>query len=159
MDQVAIITSIDSVNGILTVDDIPTAFTLTTKYDIIQTKNPFQTLTIDAIPLGINTTGNTITFNTWQIPKNLSVGDHVALAEQTIVPQIPADIHSMLSQRVAARCLEALGDTQGLQNANLKLADMENKAGSILEDRVEGSQLKVVNKHSTLKRKKLYWRS
>lgn len=144
---------------VVTLSNIPSTFNLTEPLDIVQTQNPFQTIGINITPLAMNTITNTLTFYSYQISLQLMVGDHIALAEQTIVPQIPADIHSMLSQRVAARCLEALGDTQGLQNANLKLTEMENKTGTILEDRVEGQPLKVFPKHSALKRKKLYWRS
>ena len=158
-DQVSIITNINTTTGVITVDAIPSAFTLSTTLDIIQTKNPHRTLALDILAIGLNTTGNTITFTTTDLPTALAVGDHIALSEQTIVPQIPSDLHSMLAQRVAARCLESLGDAQGLTTANLKLTEMEKKTATIIDDRVEGAPLKVVNKHSTLKRKKLYWRN
>lgn len=158
-NEVAMVTNIDFVNNIVTVNAIPTTFSLSTPLDIVQTENPFGTLRMDVIPTGINTVTNAITFAQYAIPPNLVIGDHIALAQQTIVPQIPSDLHSMLSQRVAARCLEALGDAQGLQLANAKLTEMEQKTSELIENRVEGTALKVVNKHSSLKRKKLYWRS
>lgn len=156
---VSIITNINTTTGVITVDQIPSTFKLSTQLDVIQTKPPHGTLGMNIVPIGINTTGNTITLTVSDVPLNLSVGDHIALAEQTIVPQVPPDLHSMLAQRVAARCLESLGDTQGLTAANVKLTEMEKKTGSIIDDRVEGAPLKVVNKHSTMKRKKLYWRN
>ena len=64
----------------------------------------------------------------------------------------------MLAQRVAARCLEALGDSQGITLANTKLAEMEQKTGALLENRVEGAVQKVLNRHSTLKRNRYRWR-
>jgi len=85
------------------------------------------------------------------MPDELSVGDYVAEAEQCIIPNIPTDLHSMLAQRIACRCLEALGDMQGLQMANQKLAEMELKTGSIIDNRVEGAPLKVVNRHGFLR--------
>lgn len=158
-DEVSIITGVNLTTGVINVSSIPNTFTLATNFDIVQTKHPHQTIAIDVLALGIDTSANTITFSPTNLPTNLSVGDHIALAEQTIVPQIPSDLHSMLAQRVAARCLEALGDAQGLTTANLKITEMEKKTGDVIDDRVEGAPLKVVNKHSTLKRKKLYWRS
>lgn len=157
--DVSIVTSINTTTGVVSVDKIPDAFSLSTDLDIIQTKNPHRSLAIDVLAMGLDTSGNTITFDVDDLPTGLAVGDHIALAEQTIVPQVPSDLHSMLAQRVAARCLESLGDAQGLSSANTKLTEMEKKTGSIIDDRVEGAPLKVVNKHSTLKRKKLYWRN
>jgi len=85
------------------------------------------------------------------LPDEMIVGDYVAQANQTIIPNIPTELHSMLAQRVACRCLEALGDMQGLQMANQKLAEMELKTGSLIDNRVEGAPLKVVNRHGFLR--------
>ena len=79
--------------------------------------------------------------------------DLVTLAGETIIPQIPDELHSMLAQRVACRCLEALGDQQGLQAANLKLAEMEAKSATLINDRIESSPQKIVNRNSPLMRK------
>lgn len=158
-NRVAIVTGIDYTTGNVTVANVPTNITLTDTLDIVQTKPPFSTLARDVTAIGINTIPNVFTFNIADIPTNLAIGDQIALAGETIVPQIPSDLHSMLAQRVAARCLEALGDQNGLSAANAKLTEMEQKTGAIIQDRVEGAPQKIVNVHSTLKRKKLYWRS
>lgn len=92
------------------------------------------------------------------LPMYLYVGDVLALQEETIIPQIPVELHSMLSQRVVMRCLEALGDTQGLQNAAAKLQEMEFKTGAMLDDRVEGAPEKIVNRHSFLRLARRYIR-
>jgi hypothetical protein len=162
--RVAIVTGIDYTTGIISVDGVPTNLLPTLapfnplELDIIQTQPPFKSLRRDVIATDINTTANTITFNIPDIPLNLSIGDQIALAQETIVPQIPSELHSVLAQRVTARCLEALGDATGLSAANAKITEMEAKTGALLQDRVEGAPLKIVNVHSTLKRKKLYWR-
>lgn len=85
------------------------------------------------------------------IPDELVIGDYIALAEECIIPNIPTDLHSMLAQRIACRCLEALGDAAGLQAANAKLAEMEIKTGQLIDNRVEGAPLKVVNRHGFLR--------
>jgi hypothetical protein len=84
------------------------------------------------------------------VDTNIGVGDVMALTEQTIIPQIPVELQPMLAQRVAMRCLEALGDTEGLQMAAAKLQEMEIKTGAIISSRVEGAPLKVANRHSFL---------
>jgi hypothetical protein len=42
--------------------------------------------------------------------------------------------------------MEALGDTEGLNNASAKVAEMENKMSSMMTSRVEGAPRKVVNR-------------
>ena len=94
------------------------------------------------------------------VPTNLKRGDYVALQEEIHLPMVPLELHSMLAQRIAARCLEALSDIQGLQAANMKLADMEQKTGSLIDDRVEGAPVKVLNNHGFLKlRRNRFWRT
>lgn len=85
------------------------------------------------------------------MPTRLNVGDILALPEETIIPQIPVELHSMLAQRVVMRCLEAIGDTQGLTNATAKLQEMEVKTGSVIDDRVEDAPQKIINRNSTLR--------
>jgi hypothetical protein len=101
----------------------------------------------NALPFSYVITNNPIAV----IPDELVIGDYIAQARQCIIPNIPTELHSMLAQRVACRCLEALGDMQGLQIANQKLAEMELKTGSLLGNRVEGAPLKVVNRHGFLR--------
>lgn len=86
------------------------------------------------------------------IPTKLNINDVIALPEETSIPQIPIELHSMLAQRVAMRCLESMGDTAGLQAAAAKLADMEIKTGNLLNDRVESAPLKVVPRHSLMRK-------
>lgn len=150
--RVAIITNINTVSGEIAVANIPENITVSDKLDIVQTKAPHKTMVLDISVVSINSNTKTITFDPALLPKGLVVGDHIALAEETIVPQVPTDLHSMLSQRVAARCLESLGDIAGLGAANSKLQEMEVKTGNLISDRVEGASLKVVNKTSMLRR-------
>ena len=86
------------------------------------------------------------------IPDRLNLDDVIALPEETIIPQIPIELHAMLAHRAAMRCLEALGDNAGLQAAAAKLADMENRTGALLNDRVESAPLKIVPRHTPIKR-------
>lgn len=152
--RVAIVSSINLMSGEITVDKIPSNITVVDPLDIIQTNSPHKSLAINKIPLAINTVTKVIQFTPSDIPPELRKGDHIALAEETIVPQIPSDLHSMLAQQVAARCLEALGDTQGLAAANSKLVDMEMKTGTLIDNRVAGAPLKIRNNSNGLLRRR-----
>jgi hypothetical protein len=82
------------------------------------------------------------------IPVELEVGDYMPLAGQTMVPNVPTELHMILAQRVAQRVMEALGDTEGLSNATAKVAEMEDKMSTMMTSRVEGAPRKVVNRSS-----------
>lgn len=149
-DNVAVIKSINTTNNTVTIDKFPEVFNGASIFDITSCKSPFKLLAIEIQPTVI-ATADSLVFQFETLPRYLSVGDVIALPEQTSIPQVPLEVHSLLAQRVAMRCLEALGDTQGLQNAAAKLAEMEDKLGSLLDDRVEGAPKKVVNFHSFLR--------
>jgi hypothetical protein len=76
----------------------------------------------------------------------------VCKAEETIIPQLPSSLIPVLAQRVAIKCLEALGDTESLQNAKQDLSKMEKNMFSLMDDRVDGAPQKIVNRHGFLGR-------
>jgi hypothetical protein len=90
-----------------------------------------------------------ISFVSSDIP-NVIKGSHVTLAEESIVPNIPTELHPILAQRVAISCLEAMGDENNKQSAERKLASMEKDAGTFLDNRVEGANQKIKSRHSPL---------
>lgn len=157
-DRAMTIQSIDTTTGIITVDNVPSIFGIGSNIDLIKTKSPHTTLAWDVEVVNIDTLNKTIEINPNSLPAKLQVGDYICLAEECIIPQIPTDLHSMLAQRVACRCLEALGDQQGLQSANAKLAEMEQKGGTIIDARVEDAPLKVLNRHGFIRTTRRYVR-
>jgi hypothetical protein len=155
--RISVITNIQKTNDniIFTVDKIHPDFTTSNrKLDLLQAKPGHRIRNID-INATINTTNRTLTFNINQIDSDVEVGDHIALAGECMIPQCPSDLHSVLAQRVAARCLEALGDTQGLANANKKLQEMEMKTMQLVDNRVIGAPQKVVNNRGLLRFSKI----
>jgi hypothetical protein len=85
-------------------------------------------------------------------------GDYICLANEAIIPQLPPDLHNGLAERAAARVLEALGDQQGLQSAMVKIQDIEQRQGNLLDNRVDGSPQKVLNRNSLLRNGRLGFR-
>lgn len=151
VDEVAVISSIDRNTGIIQFSNFPEDFSITNLYDIIKVQSPNKVLRFDITALAINSTSKTITLNVDDIPDSLAAGDQIALAEECCIPQVPSDLHVVLAHRVAARVLEAMGDTEGLQNANMKLAEMEKKTQSIIDNRVEDAPLKINNRNSIIR--------
>lgn len=157
-DRVMNVLAVDFNNNTITVDAIPDFINVASKLDQIALKAPNKCYAIDITPIAIDTTNNVITFNPGDISPKMRPGDMVALAEECKIPQIPLDLHSMLAQRIACRCLEALGDATGLQAANAKLAEMELKGMTLIDSRVEGAPLKVNNRHTFLRQSRRQFR-
>lgn len=149
--RIAVITAIDTNTGVVTLDSFPSHFSLSITMDFYQVNSPHRPLAINLSPTAVDSSSNTVTFDVDDLPNDLSVGDHLSQATECIIPQIPADLHPMLAQRVAERIMESQGDSEGLQNAKVKVAEMELKSGTIIDDRVDESPIKAVNKNSALK--------
>lgn len=157
-EDIGTITAIDTGTGVITLSNVPDKFDLVHTYDLIQTNAAHKSIAIDLSASAVNTITETITFSPGDIPSGLSVGDMVAFAGETFIPQIPDDLHVVLAQRVACRCLEAMGDVQNLQFANQKLAEMEIKMATIIDNRVEGAPQKANNVKSPLRQARMFSR-
>jgi hypothetical protein len=126
---------------------------------MLESNGGLRLLIKDVLPTAINRGTNTLTFATSDIPSLLSAGDHIAFSGECIVPQIPEDLHSILAQRVAARCVEAMGDNAGLQAANAKISEMELKMGNLIDNRSESDPQKITNFNGLLRGgKRRRWR-
>lgn len=150
LSQVGVITNIDTATNTLTLSSVPTEFSTQEIYDLISIKSPHKTIQMNLVPLSINTLTKTIQFSS--LPTGLTTGDHVCIAETCAIPQVPSDLHVVLAQRAANRCLDSLGDMDALQAGNVKLAEYEQKTQILIDDRVEASPLKIINRHGSLRR-------
>jgi hypothetical protein len=142
---IGVITNIDTTTGEIAVANLPN-----TRCDFYKVQSPHNILEIDLLPTSVNFSSKTLTFDPDDIPSELSVGDHVALAQQCAIPQIPSDLHVFLAQKTAERILEAQGDMEGLQAARQKSAEMEVRAGTLIDNRVDESPIKLTNRNGIL---------
>jgi len=90
----------------------------------------------------------------YELP-SMVIGDYICLANEAIIPQIPPDLHNGLAERTAARILAAIGDQAGLQASMTKIAEIDQKQGNLLDNRVESSPIKILNRYSNLRMGKL----
>lgn len=136
-------------------DQIPSRFTDGALVDFLQTRPGHKTRAIDIkIPVGAIST-NSIEFIPDTVPEDLVIGDYVCLANECIIPQIPSDLHTGLAERTCARILASLGDKQGLDDSNAKIAEIESRQGTLLDNRVEGAPQKITARHSLLRFNKM----
>lgn len=153
-DRVGVIQGINDLNNgntEIVLNEVPENFNTSVLYDVYKAESPSSILNIDMTPVSINTINRSVTFATTDIPDELRVGDHLAQAQEATIPQVPNELQAMLAQMVACRCLEAQGDTNGLQNALLKLKQMTDASGTLIDNRVEDAPQKIVNRHSLLR--------
>lgn len=94
-----------------------------------------------------------ISILTADLPDDLQVGDHVASAGETKVPQLPADLHAILCQAAACRILEAQGDSN-FERAQKSLDRMLDAALSLIDTRTEGNPQKILNSGGFLRRRR-----
>ena len=142
------ITAINTGTHTLTFASLPATFTTSTPLDLINGQPPFDLKAFDQTPTAV--TATTLQFSSLPSPANgqggtLAVGDWVALAQQSPIPQIPYELFPLLSQAVVCAVLEAIGDKTGLQVALAKRDRLETKLLTLLQPRTEGSARVLIN--------------
>lgn len=75
----------------------------------------------------------------------IKVGDYVSDLGFSAIPQIPIEAHPYLAQLTAVKCLESLGDTNGMQAAQAKADQLKTALLIMVSQRVDGSIKKVIN--------------
>lgn len=132
-------------------DQVPANITNGSLIDFLKVKGGHRSYKIDQ-KLGKNVVSQTIIkFAIGDIPEEFEPGDYICSQFECIIPQIPSDLHNILAERTAARILEAIGDTVGLQAANAKIGQLEARQGTLIDSRVDGSPRKVFNRSSLLR--------
>lgn len=139
---------------IFTVDtDLTTSVAANGRVDFLSTKSPFLLWASDVVASAVTTT--TITVPTADVSDEAGniqpqIGDYLCPAQTANIPQIPSEFHPILTQMVACRILEGLGDLQKLQAATSKLTEMRRQAFQLIANRVESELEPVVNSNSLL---------
>jgi hypothetical protein len=145
--RVGIIADIDRTNGIITISNniFPSNITVSSQVDFLQAKPMYKNQGWDIDVVSVNTTTKQITLATADIPDTLVVGDLIATAGETIIPQIPTELMSFLAQCIALRILEAQGDIDNYKAASDKLKQMSDNLVSLIDSRTEGNPQKFNN--------------
>lgn len=81
----------------------------------------------------------------------IKVGDYICLQNESIIPQIPPELHHALAERAASRVLMAIGDKDGYAISMAKIQEMDSKQMTLIGSRVESSVPKVFNRYSLLR--------
>lgn len=151
------IINIDLIGNLVTLDNSPTPtadWTTGTVCDVIIGESPFDFRLRDVTL--VNATGAVLEVDN-DVITELQVGDYFALAGETPVAQfIPAEATFYLCQLAGARCLQALGDTEGYQVAMNKAESMRTMLLNMISDRIQG-QPKRLTALGMGKRRNMNW--
>lgn len=146
---------IDDLQGIQFEENVPANITNGSLVDFMQTRPGHRIRSYDILVPTSGIMGDKIYFEDGDVPESMLVGDYVSSAGECIIPGIPPDLHILLAERACARILASMGDAAGLQAQQLKIQMSEQSQGTLLDNRVEGSVLKVSPKHSLLRFSKM----
>jgi hypothetical protein len=142
---VGVVSTVDTVLKKVTLTGTaPAGFGGANVFDILRGRPGYEWLAMDRAG---TVSGTSITFAD-ALPGELVAGDVIALAGEGNYPQVPPEIHGLLAQRVAVKCLEAMGDTEGIQAAAGIMAGMEKDAVRMVSPRVAGNTERIVNRSS-----------
>lgn len=137
------ISSIDTVTNQVVVSAIPSTWAAGTSLDFVQASAPYANLAIDQAATVVS--GTTITFAS--LPSTLAVGDWIAPAEYSPIPQLPYEFHAILAQLTVCKVLEAMGDREGATSAFKDVqTDLENIL-KLVTPRNQGERKKVINRN------------
>lgn len=153
-EKASIVSSINRTTGEVVVSNYQALFNSLPKMDFVQANTPNKIYKYDITPDSVDQNTGTIMFDVDDIPEKLAVGDYINFAGETIVPQLPTELHPVLAQRVAVATLEALGDEQNLRISQARLKMMEEATLTLIDTRVEGAPQKIRNRYSPLRQTK-----
>lgn len=140
--------TIDSLQGII-FSSVPENIEQASFIDFIQTRGSHKTYAYGKSFVSIS--GNTIKFNATEVPEDFVVGDYICEEFECIIPQIPDDLHTSLSERVCSRILSSMGDVNGYKMTADKINEIEARQGTLIDNRAEGNPQKINNTHSPLR--------
>lgn len=149
--EAGLITGVDTTTGVISMSNYPTTFATLPLMDFVGKKTPNKIKGYDIQPSSVDSNTKTVTFDTDDLPSDLVVGDYLNLAEESIVPQIPTELHGLLAQKASLTCIEAIGDLESAKLVEAKLDKIQKNIYNLIDNRVESSPQKVRNRFSTLR--------
>lgn len=127
----------------ITLVTTPSGFGSPLTFDVIHGKEPF-----DFVHHGFDRVGTlaagVITYTDGLGTLDMAAGDYVTLPGQTPVVMLPEPVAWLLAQQTAIRCLEGLGDSDGMQAASQVAQTMTRNITNLLTGRVKGDPKVVI---------------
>jgi len=146
------ITAINTVTKVCTCGTVPSTWTTSSTFDMVQQNPHFDWLGIDLAITAITTgAAGTITFSA-ALPSRLAVGDWIGLVEETPVIQCPVELHPLLAQETSNTCLKAQNDLTGYRLGKEEAKMMREDILALINPRTQSEGKKLVNRTGILRR-------
>jgi hypothetical protein len=134
------VTAVDTLTNTLTLDSTPFNWVVGDKLNSVSSLPPrFKTtneeMTIISISNPTVTVDNVV---------GVEVGDYVSFMGYSAIPQVPIEAQPYLAQLTASKCLESLGDSEGMQIALNRAEILKTGLLTLMTQRVDGSVKKVM---------------
>lgn len=139
-DSYGKILSIDEMTSSVVLDNVPTDWETGTELNAVYSQSPFNVTNEDLVVVSVSSPS--LILNTVE---GLSVGDYISALGFGAIPQIPIEAQGYLAQLSAVKCLEGLGDREGMKAAQEKADLLKTNLLIMVSQRVDGSVKKVVN--------------
>lgn len=154
--QAGRILSIDTIGNTVTLDNTPSpSWSAGDAVDVIVGDAPFDFRVRDTDI--VNITGPVVELSAAAIAE-IEVGDYVSLTGTAPVAQfVPLEALYLLAQLAGARCLQALGDTEGNKIAMMKAESMKQMLLNLISDRIKGQPQKIIARPITRRNRWAWW--
>lgn len=120
----------------------PSTFSSSVPTDFVRATGGFECIEIGVTPTSVAST----TFVYATVPDSLAVGDWICVAGESPIPQLPAELHPLLAERVAKKVMKALGDVNGAKLSEETIKEMTEGARLLTNSRVQGEPKRIVAK-------------
>jgi hypothetical protein len=142
----SVITAIDTGTNTVSMSRLPTGWAANTQINSVSSVGAFnitnELATISSVA-GLDIVLDNVT--------GMVVGDYLSGLGYSAVPQVPVEAHGYLAQLTAAKCLEGLGDREGMKAALDKAEKLRTSLMIVISQRVDGSVKKVMSGNGGLR--------
>lgn len=135
------ITVLDTAQNQVTLNRLPSSWTVSTTFDFIKAKPPFVSRGDDKTITSIDTVNKILTFSS--LPSDIAVGDWVCDSGTSPIAQLPYEVFCILEQRAVVKILEGM-NSDGLSEAKDVYKDMVSKFQALVSPRADGSPKRIV---------------
>lgn len=130
--------SINTGTNQVLITSAPSNFASGASIDFIQNKNPFDLLAFDQTLSNIS--GTTLTFSS--LPTGLAVGDWITPANQSPIPLVPQEMHTLLVHAALVSSLSSKKDKQAQYERDF-YEQLKSDVVNMLDPRVNNSSAKM----------------
>jgi len=134
------IVSIDTGTNTVILDFVPSDWEIGTILNAVEGESPFNITSEETTITAVSSP--TVVLSSVD---DLEVGNYLSEESYSAVPQVPVEAHAYLAQLTAAKCLEGLGDYNGMKAAIEKAMSLKESLLVMISNRVDGSPKKLVN--------------